>query len=120
MMFLGWCVVVALLGLIGGAIGGYVVGDTYGLMVGFMAGLPGLMVVVMVLGKSKSKGFIKLFRDLKDKDGAYEKYIFFPDSFGRIRILIGKVKNPGRVHIEKLGDFDDKGDEFAWGNDRMS
>lgn len=118
MMLIGVCVTLVILGFVGSFLSGFYFGGQYGMMVGFFCGMPSFMALMLLIGKAKNKGFIKLYRDLKDTDKEYEKFVHFPDSFGRIRTLIGVVKQPGRVHVKGLGDFDDKGDEYAWGMDR--
>jgi hypothetical protein len=99
---------------------GYAFGHLYGFMGGMLSGIMGLMPIVFFIGKAKQKGILKLFRDLKHEGETREKFLHFPNRFGRIQTLIGVVKQPGRISVEGIGEFDDKGDELVWGNDPAS
>jgi len=109
-------VLVAILGLCLSFIGGYTSGGTLGMMMGMFSGLLIFMPVMMMIGYAKNKGFLPLFRALKD----FEKFIFFPDKFGRIKILVMNIIHDGILQKKKLGLIDDKGTEFALGSDKMS
>lgn len=109
-------VLVAILGLCLSFIGGYISGGTLGMMMGMFSGLIIFMPVMMMIGYAKNKGFLPLFRALKD----FEKFIFFPDKFGRIKILVMNIIHDGILQKKKLGLIDDKGTEFALGSDKMS
>jgi len=120
MNFLVLCLVMSFGAVILCALSGFAFGHLYGFMGGMLGGFMALMPMVFVIGKAKQKGILKLFRDLKTEGETKEKYVHFPNRFGRIMTLIGVVKQPGRITIEGIGDFDDKGDELVWGNDPAS
>lgn len=120
MNFLILCVVMSLGALILCALSGYAFGGLYGFMGGMVGGFMALMPMMFVIAKAKQKGILKLFRDLKHEGEIREKFVHFPNRFGRIMTLIGVVKQQGRITIDGIGDFDDKGDELVWGNDPAS
>ena len=118
--FLVLCLVMSFGACILCMLSGYAFGHLYGFMGGMLSGMMALMPLVFIIGKAKQKRILKLFRDLKQEGENREKFVHFPDRFGRIQTLIGLVKQPGRITIDGIGDFDDKGDELVWGNDPAS
>lgn len=109
-------VIIGILGLCLSFVGGYMSGGTMGMMMGMFSGLLIFMPIMMMVGYAKNKGFLPLYRTLKD----FEKFIFFPDKFGRLKILVMNTIHDGILHKKKLGLIDDKGTEFAFGDSRMS
>lgn len=109
-------VIVAILGVCLGFGGGYAIGGTMGMMVGMFSTIMVFMPVMMMIAYAKNNGFISLYRSLED----FEKFIFFPDKFGRIKIFVMKTVHDGVLHKKRYGLIDDKGTEFAFGDNRMS
>ncbi len=106
-------VVVSLAGMVGATIGGYFTGGITGAMIGMFAGVIMFMPVMMMLGTAKTKGFLPLFQNL----GENEKFIHFPDNFGRLKTLVVDTRHEGVCYKKGLGLIDDKGTEYCWGND---
>jgi len=105
-------VVCSLAGLVGAVLGGYFFGGLNGAMIGMFAGIIQFMPVMMMLGTAKNKGFLPLFTDL----GEFEKYVHFPDKFGRLKTLIVNTRHEGICHKKGIGIIDDKGTEYCWGD----
>lgn len=109
-------VIVAILGVCLGFGGGFAVGGTMGMMVGMFSTIMVFMPIMMMITYAKNNGFIALYKSLED----FEKFIFFPDKFGRIKVFVMNTVHDGVLHKKKYGLIDDKGTEFAFGNNRMS
>ena len=109
-------VVCSLGGLIGAVLGGYFFGGINGAMIGMFAGIIQFMPVMMMLGAAKNKGFLPLFDNLQE----FEKYVHFPDKFGRLKTLIVNTRHVGICHKKGIGIIDDKGTEYCWGDSPAS
>lgn len=116
MMVIGVWILLAIVGLCIGFLGGYAFGGPYGMMIGFFAGLMMLMPIMQMIGMAKQKGFLMLYRTLKDD----EKFVHFPDKFGKLKTIVMNIKSPEVLYRKKLGRIDDKGTEFAWGTSPAS
>jgi hypothetical protein len=74
-----------------------------------------------MIGVARQKGFLPLYINLKTEDGIKtEKFIAFPDNFGRLKIMIVNTRHEGICTKKGLGIIDDKGTEYAWGNEPFS
>lgn len=109
-------IVFGIMGFILLFLGGYFTGGITGMMLGLFGGMIMFMPIVMMIGYAKNKGFLPLYKNLKDN----EKYVMFPDSFGRLKFLIMNTIYPGILHKKTIGYIDDKGTEFAFGPDKAS
>jgi len=116
MNVIGMWIMVAILGVCMGFGGGYVTGGTMGMMIGMFSTIMVFMPIMMMVAYAKNNGFITLYRSLKD----FEKFIFFPDKFGRLKIFVMNTVHDGILYKKKYGLIDDKGTEFAFGDNRMS
>ena len=103
-------------GLVGGVIGGYFFGGINGAMISMFAGIIMFMPVMMMIAFAKNGGFLLFFSNL-DED---EKFILFPDKFGRLRAFITKTKHEGICHKKGIGLIDDKGTEYCLGDNPIS
>ena len=72
--------------------------------------------VMQMISTSKAKGFMPLFLNLKE----FEKFVHFPDKFGKMHTIIVNTKDEGVCYKKDMGFIDDKGTEYAWGTSRMS
>lgn len=106
----------AIMGFALAFIGGFLFGGSYGLMFAMISGLMMIMPTIQLVSIAKQKGFLPLYLNLQD----FEKFIGFPDSFGRLKVLIVNTKHEGVCHKKGMGFIDDKGTEFAWGNSPFS
>jgi len=97
-------------------IGGFYFGGPYGSMTGFLAGMIMLMPLMQMIMVAKQKGFLPLYVELKN----HEKFIHFPDNFGKLKTLIVNTKHEGVCHKKDIGFIEDKGTEFSWGKDPVS
>lgn len=109
-------VVISLAGMVGCMLGGFFTGGVTGAMVGMFSGVIMFMPVMMMLGTAKNKGFLPLFQNL----GENEKFVHFPDNFGRLKTLVVNTRHEGICHKKGLGVIDDKGTEYCWGDDPVS
>lgn len=109
-------IVISIAGLAGIIVGCYFTGGVTSAMVGMLGGIVMVMPVMMMLGAAKSKGFLPLFQAL----GENEKYVHFPDHFGRLKTLIVNTRHEGICHKKGIGVIDDKGTEYCWGDDPCS
>jgi len=97
-------------------IGGFVFGGAYGMMFSMVSGLMMFVPLIQLVGMAKSKGFLPLYLNL----GEFEKFVHFPDNFGRLKTLIVNTKHEGVCYKKHLGFIDDKGTEYCWGNSPVS
>lgn len=97
-------------------IGGFLFGGTMGMMFSMLSGLLMFMPIIQLIGIAKTKGFLPLYVNLQE----HEKFIGFPDSFGRLKILIVNTRHEGICYKKNFGFIDDKGTEYAWGNSPFS
>lgn len=95
---------------------GMVFGGPNGMMAGLGGGILMILPVMNLIGIAKQKGFLPLYANLKD----HEKFVIFPNAFGRLRTLIMNTKHEGVLYKKDLGWIDDKGREYAWGKDKCS
>ena len=97
-------------------VGGAYFGGAYGAMAGIGAGLLMLVPLMQMITIGKQKSFLPLFVSLKD----HEKYLHFPDRFGKLKTMIVNTRHEGICHKKGIGFIDDKGTEFSWGGDPVS
>lgn len=109
-------VTMAIMGFALAFVGGFLFGAMSGLMFAFISGLLMLMPTIQMIAMAKQKGFLPLYCNLQE----FEKFLGFPDSFGRLKIMIVNTKHEGVCHKKGMGFIDDKGTEFAWGNSPFS
>lgn len=109
-------VVISVAGLAGVTVGCYMTGGVTSAMVGMLGGIVMFMPVMMMLGVARTKGFLPLFQNLKEN----EKYVHFPDHFGRLKTLIVNTRHEGICHKKGVGVIDDKGTEYCWGDAPVS
>lgn len=106
-------IVISMLGIIMLFIGGYFTGDIMGAMLGFFGGFIMLIPIIQVLSTARQRRFLPLFANI---DPEKEKFIHFPDKYGRLGTLIVSTEHEGVCHKDKKGFFSDKGTEYVWGN----
>ena len=104
-----------------GIVLGFLTGGITSAMSFMMIGLIQFVLVMQIIMIAKNKGFLPLFFNLREEKGIKkEKFITFPDKFGRLRVLIMDIKHDGICGKKGLGIIDDKGTEYAWGNSPFS
>jgi hypothetical protein len=102
--------------ILGGLLGGLTMA-----IVGILSGIIMFVPLMQMITVAKNKRFLPLFFNLGEENGVKkEKFIAFPDQFGRLNILIAQIKYKGICFIKNLGIVDDKGTEYAFGNDPIS
>lgn len=106
----------SIMGIVLGFIGGYFSGGIMGVMMSLFSGMMIFMPIMMIIGYAKNKGFLPLFKNLKE----FEKYAMFPDTFGKLKFLVMNQIYDGMLFKKGIGLIDDKGTEFAFGNDKGS
>lgn len=100
---------------------GYVTGDITGAMGGIIAGIFCLLPTFELIMIANNKRFLPLFWNLEEENGIKkEKYVFIPDTFGRIRLAVAQMVSDGVLFIKKKGLIDDKGSEYMFGNSPVS
>lgn len=97
-------------------VGGFYFGGPYGGMVGMGGGALLLLPLLQMISTGKQKKFLPLYVNLKE----HEKYLMFPDRFGKLRVMIVNTRHEGVCYKKGLGFIDDKGTEFSWGSDPCS
>jgi len=105
-------IAISIAGIVLGFIGGFITGGIEGMMMGLFAGIIMIIPIMQMIATSKFKGFLPLFFNIDDK----QKFVHFPDSFGRIKTLVMDIKHDGVLYKKGIGYIDDKGSEYAWGN----
>jgi len=88
-------------------------------MIGLMGGALCMIPLMQMMGVASKKRFMPLYETLKDN----EKFIAFPDRFGKLGFFIlpkKNVKAPKIYYIENIGIIDDKGTEYSLGTDTLS
>lgn len=97
-------------------VGGAYFGGPYGAMVGMAGGILALLPLLQMIAIGKQKGFLPLYVTLKD----HEKFIIFPNRFGKLKTMIMNTRHEGICHKKDIGLIDDKGTEYSFGDDRVS
>lgn len=108
--------ILGILGMVTGFGGGYLTGGMGGAMFGSVAAILGFYPALQMFGVAKNKNFLTLYVPLKDK----EKYIHWPDKFGKLHTMIVQMKHEGIAYKKGSGFIDDKGTEYSWGDDPCS
>lgn len=104
-----------------GVILGFMMGGLYVAIVYIFSGIIMFVPLMQMIGVAKNRRFLQLFFNLEEENGIKkEKFIAFPDQFGRINILIAKIIHKGICFIKGLGVIDDKGTEYAFGDAPVS
>jgi hypothetical protein len=99
--------------------GGTYVGGVSAGMMGLMGGALCMIPLMQMMGAANQKRFMPLFETLKDN----EKFIAYPDKYGKLGFFILPKKNsksPKIYYIPEYGIIDDKGTEYAIGKDPIS
>jgi hypothetical protein len=111
----------SLAGLALGVILNGLTGGIYTAMISILTGTIMFVPTMQMISTAKQKGFLPLYINLKTEDGIKtEKFIAFPDNFGRLKIMIVNTRHEGICSKKGLGIIDDKGTEYAWGNEPFS
>lgn len=105
--------VLALIGLIISFIGGFYTGSLPGAMTGVFGSMIVLIPLLKFFSIGKEKKILPLFKDLEDN----EKFLIWPDSYGKMHTTIMKIRHEGVLYKKGWGFIDDKGTEFSIGGD---
>lgn len=106
----------ALAGMVLGFVLGYLVGGIPGAFVGLMSSILPTFALMQMFMVAKDKNFLTLFVPL----GENQKYIHYPDKFGKLHTIIVDIKHKGVAYKKGFGMIDDKGSEYSWGDDPVS
>jgi hypothetical protein len=100
---------------------GYLTGSEIGAMGGMMGGIICLIPTIQFLLQAKQKGFLPLYWNLLAENNIKkEKYLFIPNKFGKLRIIVAKIVGEGILAIRRFGIIDDKGTEYTFGDNPLS
>jgi len=103
-------------GVILGFVGAFLFGNPIAAMFAMMGGFIAVLPLFMMISKAAQKKFLPLYETLNDK----QKFIHYPDKFGKLGTMIVDIKHPGILSKKGIGIIDDKGTEYAWGKDPVS
>lgn len=93
-----------------------ILGMPFSLLGGMFGGLMMFMGTMQMLGIAKGKGFLALFKNLKDD----EQFTWIPGYNNRIKVIITKGRYKGLLYRGEIGLIDNKGTNFNFGKDLMN
>lgn len=103
-------IALAIFGLVLCFLGAFVMFPVNMMLILFGGMLP-FMAVMQMVGYAKAKGFLPMFRDLKEN----EEYDWIPDKHNRLKLVIMENVHKDQLFHKKLGLFEDKGTTFTFG-----
>lgn len=103
-------------GMVLSIIGAFFFGSPIAAMFAMFGCFLAIMPMFLMISRAAQKRFLPLFENLAEN----QKYLHYPDKFGKLGTMIADIKHPGILFKKGLGIIDDKGTEYAWGKDPVS
>lgn len=103
-------------GTVLGFVGAFLMGGPIAGMFAMFGGFLAVMPMFLMISRAAQKRFLPLYENL----GENQKYLHYPDKFGKLGTMIVDIKQRGILFKKGIGIIDDKGTEYAWGKDPVS